>query len=445
MMQKCNRSWSQGLIIYQALRAAGFTPAVSSRGKCVDNCATKTGVPAGTEKAKLARATSGECETRRSLSFALTACVVLVWSVPHAIAYEERPGLKFDGKSTFEVIGLSKDHLKAIEARLADKSRTSPLAVFVVGPQGESSKTPLAGTTSLEKDVLRFRPHFPLEPGTAYRAFFEYVESNANQRPTRSLTASFTIPKKPAGPPTTLVALYPTQDVLPENQLKFYLHFSAPMSRGEAYSRVHLLDAQGKAVDLPFLELEQELWDSQQKRLTLLFDPGRIKRGLKPREDVGPVLEEGKKYTFVVDADWLDANGNPLAKSIRKTFSAGPPDDEPIDIAKWKITAPRAGSRQPLSIQFPKALDHALAERLIWVETAQGVRMTGTALLADKEHRWSFTVAKPWAAGDYRVAVDSTLEDLAGNSVGRPFEIDVLRPVEKKVEAKLHYLPFAVR
>jgi hypothetical protein len=319
------------------------------------------------------------------------------------------------------------------------------LTVYLVGAKGESSKTPLSGTASLENGVLRFRPRFPLEPGTAYRASFESVERNTNQKPAVSLTASFSIPKKAASPATTVVAVYPTQDVLPENQLKFYLHFSAPMSRGEAYSRVHLLDDQGKAVDLPFLELEQELWDSPQKRLTLLFDPGRIKRGLKPREDVGPVLEEGKKYTFVIDADWLDAQGNPLAQSVRKSFRAGPPDDEPIDLAKWKIAAPRADSRQPLSIQFPKALDHALAERLVWVETAQGVRVAGAALLADKEHRWSFSVDKPWAAGDYRVAVDSTLEDLAGNSVGKPFEIDVLRPVEKKVEAKLHYLPFAVR
>jgi hypothetical protein len=437
MMRKCNSTWSQIPIVnlYTAPRAAGFTPAVSSRGELVDN-----------------RASYKESKCRRSFSatdstsFVFAACVaVLMWFQPLAIARAEAPGLNFDGKSTFEVVGLSKDHLKAIEVRLADKSQSSPLAVFVVGPRGDSSKTPLAGTTSLEKGVLRFRPRFPLEPGTTYRASFESVDTNANQRATVSLTTSFTIPKKAPGPATTVVAVYPTQDVLPENQLKFYLHFSAPMSRGEAYSRVHLLDDKGKAVDLPFLELEQELWDSQQKRLTLLFDPGRIKRGLKPREDVGPVLEEGKKYTFVVDADWLDAQGNPLAQSVRKSFRAGPPDDEPIDLAKWKIAAPRVASREPLSIQFPKALDHALAERLVWVETAQGVRVPGTALLADKEHRWTFNVEKPWAAGDYRVAVDSTVEDLAGNSVGKPFEIDVLRPVEKKVEAKVHYLPFAVR
>jgi hypothetical protein len=377
------------------------------------------------------------------LKFLLVAALALL--SPLTVALADEPRLHFDGQATFEVLGLSKAQAKAIEERLAAKRATSPLAVYVVGAKGDSSQTPLTGTTSLENGILRFRARFPLEPGQAYRASFQPNEPKPGEKLTAAVSQSFTIPKKQAGPATTIAAVYPTQDVLPENQLKFYLHFSAPMSRGEAYRRVHLLNEKGEAIDLPFLELDQELWDSRQERFTLLFDPGRIKRGLKPREDVGPVLEEGKRYTFVVDADWLDAKGNPLAKGVRKTFRSGPPDDQPIDLAHWKITAPRPDGREPLAVQFPKALDHALAEHLIWVETAKGVRVAGSAALADREHRWLFHGERPWAAGDYRVAVDATIEDLAGNSVGKPFEIDVLRPVEKKVETKLHYLPFAVR
>ena len=65
--------------------------------------------------------------------------------------------------------------------------------------------------------------------------------------------------------------------------------------------------------------------------------------------------------------------------------------------------------------------------------------------MADREHRWIFASQRPWTPGAYRIAVDASVEDLAGNCVGKPFEIDVLRPVEKKVEQKIHYLPFAVR
>ena len=97
---------------------------------------------------------------------------------------------------------------------------------------------------------------------------------------------------KPKTEPTVVTQVYPTSDKLPENQLKFYLHFSAPMSRGDSYKHIQLLDEKGKAVELPFLELDEELWDPAGKRFTLFFDPGRIKRGLKPREEVGNEIRE---------------------------------------------------------------------------------------------------------------------------------------------------------
>src|SRR5262249_35547553 len=159
-------------------------------------------------------------------------------------------------------------------------------------------------------------------------------------------------------------AVYPTSERVPENLLKLYLHFSAPMRRGEVYRRVHLLDAAGKAVDLPFLEIEQELWDAEGRRLTLLFDPGRIKRGLRPREESGRIRGEGKSYELVVDRDWPDAAGNVWTNGYRKTLRAGPPAQRQPDPAAWKVAAPRAHTLQPLTIDFPEPLDHALLGRV---------------------------------------------------------------------------------
>src|SRR5690606_6065275 len=118
--------------------------------------------------------------------------------------------------------------------------------------------------------------------------------------------------------PARLIALYPTTSVVPENLLKFYLHFSVPMSRGEVYDRVRLFDTNGKRVEHPFLELSEELWSPDGKRLTLYFDPGRIKRGLKPRELFGPALIEGGEYTLKIDRGWPDADGRPLAEGFEK-------------------------------------------------------------------------------------------------------------------------------
>src|ERR1700674_285034 len=132
------------------------------------------------------------------------------------------------------------------------------------------------------------------------------------------------------------------------------------MGRGEAYRHIHLLDSSGKEIEAAFLELGEELWDPAMRRFTLLCDPGRVKRGLKPREELGPVLEEGKSYTLVVDRDWPDASGAILQAPGRKSFQVSPPDDTPIDPSVWKIEAPSAGTVDALVVRLGEPLDHSL-------------------------------------------------------------------------------------
>jgi hypothetical protein len=38
----------------------------------------------------------------------------------------------------------------------------------------------------------------------------------------------------------------------------------------------------------------------------------------------------------------------------------------------------------------------------------------------------------------------TTLEDLAGNSIARPFEVDIFRPVQHQVKTETVQVPFAV-
>jgi hypothetical protein len=237
---------------------------------------------------------------------------------------------------------------------------------------------------------------------------------------------------EPARPAAALDRIDPTPDVLPENLLKLYLNFSAPMSRGEAYRRVRLLDQHGKPVELAFLEIDQELWDKDVRRLTLLFDPGRVKRDLLPHEEVGTPLREGGTYTLLVDPAWPDARGKPLAREARKTFRVGPPDHAPPRTADWRVAPPRGGTRNPLVVTFPEPLDRALLERVIEVFEASGTKVAGDVAIDSGETRWGFTPQKPWRAGDYTLRAAAILEDLAGNSLGRPFEVDVFERVEDR-------------
>ncbi|MBW3597948.1 MAG: Ig-like domain-containing protein, partial [Planctomycetes bacterium] len=195
----------------------------------------------------------------------------------------------------------------------------------------------------------------------------------------------------------------------------------------------------------PFLELGEELWNGAGTRFTLFFDPGRIKRGLKPREEMGPVLEEGKPYTLIVSADWPDADGQPLAEDYQKSFHAVAPDDEQPDPKKWRVVAPAAGSRTPLEVRFAEPLDHAMLLRVLNVFNSAGGAVEGEIEVADYETRWRFIPAKPWVRGDYRLVVDTALEDSAGNSIRKPFEVDITRPFEKNVKPDTVSLPFSVQ
>ena len=313
-----------------------------------------------------------------------------------------------------------------------------PGAVLLVFVDGTTERPALLGATARDGDTLLFRPRFALEPGLRYRA--EYSEPKL----VASLTRVFAIDAAPAWPATVVERIDPSPDVLPENLLKLYLNFSAPMSRGEAYRRVRLLDESGRKQELPFLEIDQELWDRDARRLTLLFDPGRVKRDLLPHDEVGTPLRAGATYTLVIDREWPDAHGNALARETRKTFRVGPPDHDPPRTKDWRLSPPKAGTRDSLSVTFPEPLDRALLERVLSVAGVAGVEVPGAAAIDSNETRWRFTPRDPWKPGDHALRALTILEDLAGNSLDRPFEVDVFERVESRALNVTETLRFRV-
>jgi hypothetical protein len=301
---------------------------------------------------------------------------------------------------------------------------------------GDGDVPPMLGAYGVENGALVFRPRFPLAPGVRTRA----VLHPPGHKTTEAL---FEARKLDLAPSTRVEHVYPSTDLLPDNQLKFYVHFTAPMRRGEAWQRIHLLDQTGAPVELPFLEVDQELWDRDYKRLTVLFDPGRIKRGLVPLADAGPSIEDGKRYTLVVDRDWRDARGATLAAEFRKPFRVGPADRTPPDTAQWRLSAPRAGTSDALVVRFPKPMDYALLMRLLSVSGGEG-RMAGTVTIGRQETEWRFIPREPWKAGPYQLVADTALEDLAGNRIGRAFDVDTFERVNEHLSSKTVALPFEV-
>ena len=333
---------------------------------------------------------------------ALTAC-----GVDPTFRYQ--PPQKLSPTGRFEVSNVPTDVL----AKIGDKDGLKK-AFFV----GVDAKIPLLGTHGITGDTIWFTPRFPPAPDVDH---IIRLDLNAPGRPwtTPLLWRWKLYPKETPAP--MVVAVYPTTETIPENILRFYLQFSVPMKRGQAPGKIRILDNQGKEIELAFLELDEELWDAGQTRLTLLIDPGRIKRGVKPLEEVGPVFEAGKTYTLEVDGTVQDDAGKTLGIPYRKSLKIGPAVRERIQPQAWKIVAPQAPNGV-LEVQLDRPLDHALLMRQLKVQTQTGVPVDGIWQIPPGEKLARFRPFNSWEKGIYHLVPGADLEDAAGNRTDRVFD-----------------------
>ncbi len=344
-------------------------------------------------------------------------------------------------RTCLETRGWTDVELRALKSADA-AGRTHLVAVlpseFVPSLARLEALLPLAGEFDIAWDALRFTPRFPFLDGMSYsllvyrgegpRASFEEWRI---QRPALS------------GEPTTRVtAIYPTAQELPFNLLKFYVHFSSPMSVGKALRSVSVHRADnGERVEDVFVVMD-ELWDPERRRLTLLLDPGRIKRGLAPHEESGYPLIEGVGIVLTIDASLRDASGRPLAEKAEWRYAIGAALRTRVDPKVWRVSSPSAGSKEPLTVVFDRPLDHALLQHCLLVRDMAGTPLPGRASTGPREESWRFEPERPWREGRYTIAIDPRLEDLAGNSLTRVFDRDLDRAEDAPADARPAEIPF---
>ena len=142
-----------------------------------------------------------------------------------------------------------------------------------------------------------------------------------------------------------------------------------------------------------------------------------------------------------------DAQGLPLRQAFEKKFRIGAADRTPPDPRRWKIEVPKTGTREPLVVIFDEPMDQALALRLIRVVAGAGEKpaLGGEATLARDEREWRFVSAAPWTRGRYSLSVATTIEDLAGNNIGKTFDVDLSGGGERRVTSENVTVEFDLR
>lgn len=288
-------------------------------------------------------------------------------------------------------------------------------AFILNGDSLKPNQSPIIGIYALKGNRLSFTPSYPFLKGKTYLVRYADNESVVRKK--------FTVHSEEQESITVVSRVYPSADTLPLNILKLYIAFNHAMSEGFAYDNIFIVNTQNDTLQDVFLELEEELWSSDMQRLTLLFDPGRIKQGLESFDELGYAFKEGETYQLMINSQWPDANGNPLESDYRKSFTIGSPVTSKAGNFSI-IDIPENGSKTPLILNFDKPHDHALMQRTIDILNTNGVVVEGTIGISAFETVWQFSPNEPWATGSYSVRIENILEDTSGNNLLNAFDVD---------------------
>ena len=361
-----------------------------------------------------------------------------------------RLATSLSGQRTIDVAGLPAADLEHLERAAPSRNAwQAVLRVHVAQADPTSEELPaVLGDYAVDGGALRFTPRFPLAAGQRYEVVFDpsslpSARHASAPAPSRILRAAVEVPAPDRKPSTRVAAVYPTGPEVPENHLRLYIVFTAPMGLGRGNPHVRLLDQGGQPVADAFLPLDVDLWNPDRTRYTVLYDPGRVKRGIRPNAELGRPLSADRRYTLQIDAAWRDGGGQPLVAPFSREFRVGPPRERALDPDAWRLDLPSHGTRDPLAVRFPVSLDYGLLQSALRVATGSGRPMAGEIEVEEGETRWTFTPREPWRPGDYQVVAAPTLEDVAGNRIGRPFEVDGIDP-QGSERARGAVVPFRI-
>ncbi len=366
----------------------------------------------------------------------LAAAFCLIFgSCLSASIQEKKSGLSISVTSDWrkvEVAGLIENRLSQLKKIGLKRKKWQTFFSVYVGDEGSFESNPaMLGTYKVEDGKISFIPRFYFEPEIAYTIVVKPallgklldIEFPDSIRMIHSF--SFASDKAISKPVVSRV--YPTGDKLPANLLRFYIYFSESMNEKNTFDFIKILDSKNQEVTDAFVDIKNGLWDSESRRLTVILHPGRIKRGVGLNLTMGETFTESKKYKLLIKKELHSSFGHSLPDDFVKEFEILEHDRVSPNYKNWQLITPGADTTEPLQLTLDKPLDHALLMRFIEVRDSADVRIIGTISLSNNEMAWVFTPEKTWNHGSYKLVVNPALEDLAGNRMDHPFDVNTTK------------------
>ncbi len=184
----------------------------------------------------------------------------------------------------------------------------------------------------------------------------------------------------------------------------------------QVFRHIELRDPRGEVIPGAFLE--REVWSSDGRRLTLHLDAERQRRGWAPGpRRLRPVLSAGDWHELRIGPGLLSAEGMPMRMTHQHAFRTGPARLARVRPESWKLATPAAGTREPMIVALPQALDRPHLLQRVTVRNAEGAKLTGTARLSPGGTCWTFQPVTDWAEGAYALEVRGRLDDGCGNNI----------------------------
>lgn len=227
------------------------------------------------------------------------------------------------------------------------------------------------------------------------------------------------------------VIVHPSGTEVPENLLRMEVSLTETLRPPLDVGHLRLLDDRGNPIEEPFLDFILPSRDD--RALTFLLHPGRVKSGVGANLSLGRALKAGSSVTLVITHPGLHS-------PVRKTWRVTPADVSGPRPDEWRFEPPSPGTRSPMIVHLEAPISWS-ARLLIAVLGPDGHRIGGGSSLEEGECVWRFLPSDPWRVGRHVLVTHPDLEDPAGNRISAPFE---MRDAHLQSDGRGAELPFQV-